>query len=138
VTVEYATVPPTSGAHYPLWLDPSTSFYSPEDNPKVEQLVHNLEHGHRVLWYQPTLSEDQQSTLNDLSKRVRADRINSKFIVAPWDDTYGEFPEGATVAMSYWGVEEGAFQFCDDISGEAVQAFVDEFPSSGSPEPNAP
>lgn len=45
--VAYRTDPPTSGPHYERWVDPG--FYTQAQTPKM--LVHSLEHGHVVLYY---------------------------------------------------------------------------------------
>lgn len=43
----YRTDPPTSGPHSPDWVNPG--FYTTEQPP--ERLVHSLEHGHVVIYY---------------------------------------------------------------------------------------
>ncbi|GIW36805.1 MAG: hypothetical protein KatS3mg073_0950 [Meiothermus sp.] len=45
--VQYATDPPTSGVHWPNWTNPG--FYE-RPEPK-EKLVHALEHGNVVIYY---------------------------------------------------------------------------------------
>jgi len=57
------------------------------------------------------------------------------------------FPGGAHVAFSHWskgGAEEtdttkqvGVWQYCSDVSGEALDSFMQEYPYTDSPEPNA-
>jgi len=135
--VNYSTIPPTGGPHFPVWLESSINFYSVADKPKVENLVHNLEHGYTVVWYLPTLPADQVSALKGLSATIAAKLPGNKFIVAPWDTTRGDFPAGKTVAISHWGTKHGYRQFCGQVSGEAIQQFVDAHPSTDSPEPNA-
>lgn len=136
--VAYSTVPPTSGQHFAVWLDVDRHFYSVADKPKIEQAVHNLEHGYNVVWYSPTLPAAQVSTLEDLSEKIGGTSSTRKFIVLPWDTAYGAFPSGKTVAISHWGKKEGFRQLCGSVSGEALGQFVEDHPSSDSPEPNTP
>lgn len=44
----YRTDPPASGPHSPDWINPG--FYTTEQPP--ERLVHSLEHGHVVIYYE--------------------------------------------------------------------------------------
>lgn len=137
VTVKYSTVPPTSGQHYPTWLPSSRNFYSVDDSPKVEQLVHNLEHGYTVVWYSPELPAGEVDTLEGLSEKISSDLPGNKFIVAPWNPAYGELPADKAVAISHWGAKSGYRQVCGAVSGPAIKAFVDAHPSTDAPEPNA-
>lgn len=134
--VKYATVPPSSGAHFPAPADPSRNFYAADEGPRVEELVHNLEHGYTVAWYLPSAPSDDIDALERIATNVSAN-LTPKFIAAPWDSTYGAFPEGKSIALSHWGVKAGSRQFCSAPSGEVIQQFVTAHPSSSSPEPNA-
>jgi hypothetical protein len=60
----YNSDPPTSGPHYEQWAD--AGFY--EAVAADEQLVHNLEHGYVIIWYNcSSLSPDDCSNLkNDI------------------------------------------------------------------------
>ena len=140
--VAYDTAPPSSGKHNPQWLGypggPPRKFYTPDDAPQIESVVHSMEHGHNVLWYLPTASEADLQVLEDLAAKVSDDKDTYKFIVTPWDTSRGGFPEGKTVAMSHWGAETGSLQYCAAVSGEAVDAFVDAHPITDAPETNAP
>lgn len=51
--VQYATDPPTSGVHWPNWTNPG--FYE-RSEPK-EKLVHALEHGNVVIYYDQPSAE---------------------------------------------------------------------------------
>ncbi|MHB8512421.1 MAG: DUF3105 domain-containing protein [Actinomycetota bacterium] len=46
-TVSYKTEPPTSGNHMQIWG--ATGVY--KQNAPDELMVHNLEHGHVIIWY---------------------------------------------------------------------------------------
>lgn len=143
--VSYATLPPSSGDHFPSPVAGSRPFYTAEDTPAVEQLVHNLEHGYTILWYASTVSEADLQTLEDLADRVRNDNDRNKFIVAAWDESRGAFPEGKSIALSHWSASgEGAGaqglghrQLCGQVSGEVVDQFMTLFPFTDAPEPNA-
>ena len=137
-TVEYATAPPTSGRHYPAPEFPAQAFYTAEDRPAMESLVHNLEHGYTIVWYTEDVPEEQLDQLRRISDIARGEEATGgKFIVTAWDDSYGEFEDDASVAISHWGAEQGHRQYCGDVSGEAIQSFIDAYPFSDSPEPNA-
>jgi len=135
VTVEYQTVPPSFGPHYASPVYPAAPFYTAEDRPAMEQLVHNLEHGYTVIWYAEDLPQAQVDELEQISDIAREqDPTAGKFIVSAWDDAYGELEK--PVAMSHWGAEQSHRQLCGGVSGEAVQEFIDAYPASDSPEPN--
>jgi hypothetical protein len=137
--VDYSTVPPTSGKHFVSPQVPARAFYTPSDRPAVETLVHNQEHGYTILWYSPTISKAEQDDLKKISTLARKNEnvSNNKFIVAPLDTSRGNLPAGKTYALAHWSAKQGHRQICGAISGEVVQQFVQKFPSSDSPEPNA-
>ncbi|RJK95371.1 DUF3105 domain-containing protein [Vallicoccus soli] len=139
-TVTYGANPPAFGAHYAVPATFERSFYTPEDRPPVEQLVHNLEHGYTVLWYDPELAEADRSALSDLASSVRekmSDQVaGTKFIVAPWDAGTAEVAEGKRYVLAHWGAQQGARQACGDLSGAVVEDFVEAHPYTDSPEPN--
>lgn len=89
--VEYNSNPPTSGPHYATWATWGIYAEAPED----EKLVHNLEHGGIVIYYDPAQIEGQ--TLDQLKNQVRRlSRQNPRIILTPRD----EF-EGA-IALTAW------------------------------------
>lgn len=136
--VDYADVPPTSGEHFGQPASPAQEFYTAKNRPPTESLVHNLEHGYTVLWYDSTIKGADLDTLKDIATSARAkDSTRGKFIVSAWDDSYGELPEGKRIALSHWGAKNGARQLCGGISGEVVNRFVERFPAADSPEPAA-
>lgn len=137
-TLKYAEVPPSSGPHWGDWVFPSRGFYTDRDRPRTEQLVHNLEHGYTVLWYDSTIRGDKLDVLRNLATAARADKATGgKFIVSAWDDAYGKFPAGKHIALSHWGAKEGYRQLCGGISGASVKKFITDYPAADSPEPNA-
>lgn len=136
--VEYDMVPPSSGAHWGQPAFPARPFYTTRDRPAMEQLVHNLEHGYTVLWYDGTIKGKDLDLLRDIATSARAkDSTRGKFIVTSWDDAYGDFPEGKHVALSHWGAKQGYRQLCGGISGAVVEQFITEYPATDTPEPNA-
>jgi hypothetical protein len=139
-TIHYATVPPSYGDHWASPIFPARPFYTAKDRPPMERLVHNLEHGYTVLWYDDTVKGDQLQELENLATSAREqDAVgpNKKFIVSAWDDAYGTLPEGKHIAMSHWGADKAHRMMCGQVSGEAVQNFISQFPSTDAPEPNA-
>ncbi len=143
-SITYETAPPASGPHYSAPAAFDRKFYTVEDTPEVERLVHNLEHGYTILWYDPSISDADLDSLEDLATKVTesddvSDDVAGKFVVAPWDAerSEGAFPEGMQFALSHWGVENSFRQYCGELSGEAVRDFVQDHPFSDSPEPNA-
>ena len=140
-TVEkYDTVPPSFGPHWGAPIYPSREFYSARDKPQMEQLVHNLEHGYTVLWYDSTVKGAQLAALKDLATSARSSDMagpGNKFIASAWDDAYGAFPAGKHIGMSHWGAKDSHTQVCGKVSGAAVQSFMKKFPSTDAPEPNA-
>ena len=134
--VDYDTNPPDHGQHFAVPAGIDRHFYTPSDTPPVEQLVHNLEHGYTIVWYDSAVSDSEIDQLKDLSERIP----NSvpKFIVAPWDESRGDFPDGAgDIALTHWSTDAGHRQYCGKVSGEAVQSFMTQFPYTDSPEPDA-
>lgn len=151
-TVEYTSAPPAFGEHYAAPAVMSRKFYTAEDRPRLETLVHNLEHGYNILWYDESLADDAESVAElraIADKFPGTDDFRNKFIVAPWTSDDGEpFPDGATMAMTHWSVsgegdeanedgQQGVWQYCGELSGEAVAEFVEAYPFTDSPEPNA-
>lgn len=148
--VKYDTVPPSTGPHY---AEPAVSnsrnFYTAKDRPKMELLVHNLEHGYTVLWYDVTAGDAKRAELEQLAKVAnKTEWAKDKFIVSAWDTAYGELPAGKKFALSHWSAtlsadgtkktdEAGHRQLCGDLSGAVVKAFVKDYPHTSAPEPGA-
>jgi len=136
----YETVPPSYGPHWGAPVFPARTFYTTRDRPAMEQLVHNLEHGYTILWYDNTIKGEDLSTLEDLAVSASNSDMagpGNKFIASAWDDSYGTFPSGKHIGMSHWGAKASHIQLCGAVSGEAVQTFMTQYPSTDAPEPNA-
>jgi hypothetical protein len=134
--VKYTTVPPAFGEHFVRPAYPALPFYTAADRPKMETLVHNLEHGYTVVWYTKSTPQAQVDELKKIADRARSmPETSGKFIVSAWDDAYGTFPSGKTIGMSHWGATTAHRQLCGAVSGEAIKKFVTAYPYSDSPEP---
>lgn len=94
---EYNSDPPTSGLHYATELD--TGFYDENIYTfPAAYLVHNLEHGYVIFWYNCNLLDESACT--ELKSQIRSvmDEFNSiKMIAYPWDSL------DAPVVMTSWG-----------------------------------
>lgn len=146
---EYTTVPPSSGAHLAAPALDDRRVYTTADAPQMEALVHNLEHGYTILWYDPSVEQEQTSAFEALAKKVNAmPESAGKFIITPWDPAYGTLPEGKRYALSHWSADvdpqtrqisnpRGNRQLCGDLSASVVEDFVKAHPWSSAPEPGA-
>lgn len=141
--IEYDSAPPAYGPHYGFTAPYDRDFYTPDDTPQIEQLIHNLEHGFSILWYDPDIDDATLSTLEHLADKVTssedvAEQVSGRyFTVAAWDTTRGEFPEGKSYALTHWGADSAHRQYCGELSGEVVRDFVTAYPASDAPEPGA-
>ena len=148
----YEQAPPATGPHWGQFLQGPEirKLYTSDDRPPVEQLVHSLEHGHTILWYDETVADDDaaMSELRAIARKFPSSTDpRDKFIAAPWTEDDGEpFPDDAHVALTHWSVGEakdvedqrGVWQYCSQVSGEAVEEFMGDYPYSDSPEPDSP
>lgn len=147
--VIYADAPPAFGQHYDVWEGLERKLYTADDRPPVARLVHNLEHGFTILWYDETIADDeeQMDVLRGLATKFKGtDNFRLKFKAAPWLESDGApFPDGQHVAFTHWSVggvgeaatgeEVGATQYCSELSGEALEDFMLTYPYTDSPEP---
>lgn len=142
--------PPAFGQHY---NEPDTidrKFYSTSDRPEIGTLIHNLEHGYTVVWYDDEAGDNGGwvSELKAMAKKFAGtDNLRLKFKVVPWTREDGPgFPKGQHIAYTHWsnggigpdatGEPVGATQYCSEPSGEALKKFIDQYPYFDSPEPN--
>ena len=146
--IDYETAPPAFGPHYVEPVGMARKYYTPQDRPDVESLVHNLEHGFTIIWYMADkITPAQDKQLRQIaSKYPQQAGLEGKVIVAPWTEEDGKpFPDNKTVALTHWlfqrGDEPGQVgvrQYCDAPSGEALETFVKKFPFLNAPEGNVP
>jgi hypothetical protein len=157
--VTYTTAPPAFGSH---WNEAGTApapfnrkFYKADDRPELEALVHNLEHGYTILWYDDSVADDadELNVIDGIADKFRANSNNLryKFIAAPWtsadEKESGKFPDGMHIALSHWSAggsgetdaskQVGVFQYCSKPSGAALKDFMLKYPYTDSPEPDA-
>ncbi|HUR76212.1 MAG TPA: DUF3105 domain-containing protein [Sporichthya sp.] len=144
IRVAYEFIPPSSGKHYsnPVAFA-ATPFFTTKDYPPVENTVHNMEHGYTILWYDPKLTGHDLDEIKKLALRLRDDATYQQFIATPWDPTYGAFPADKYIALTHWsapdpktGVGFGHRLFCERLSGQGVQDFMDKYPATDAPERN--
>ena len=148
----YPQAPPAFGPHWGQFLTGPQirKLYTIDDRPAVETLLHSVEHGHTILWYNETIANDEagMDALEDLADQFSGADFTNKFIAAPWTSEDGEpFPDDANVALTHWSMgatngnpegQQGVWQYCSEVSGEAVDQFMQDYPYTDSPEPNAP
>jgi Protein of unknown function (DUF3105) len=152
--VPYKDSPPAFGPH---WNEPGTApapmerkLYTEGDRPELESLVHNLEHGYTILWYDDSIAgdDDAMTQLSAIADKFTDDsNFRNKFIAAPWTSEDGDaFPDGQHVALTHWsaggedaqeGQQVGVWKYCSDVSGEALEDFMLKYPYTDSPEPAA-
>jgi len=120
--------PPTSGRHY----DASTEagFYDSDPFPSYPEgyLVHSLEHGYVIFWYNcDLLSAPDCDDLKAQIKDVMQGEANFKVIAFPWASI------DVPVVMTSWGK---LFKM-ETFDPEQATAFV-QANRNHAPEPNAP
>jgi Protein of unknown function (DUF3105) len=147
--VDYSESPPDSGAHYASPAPFTKHFYTADDRPAVETLVHNLEHGYTVVWYRSTLPAEQVDDLEAISRTFDSEQYDpaDKFIASPWSEADGEFPAGKNLVLTRWyadpadpanpAKQQGVRQACTAVSGAAIKDYMAKYPSTSAPEPNA-
>ena len=146
--VVYQDAPPAFGPHYNQTAGFQRKYYSISDRPDVEYLIHNSEHGYNLLWYDETIADDADdlAVVKAIAEKYEGDKLTDKFIAVPWTEDDGKpFPGGAHVALTHWYADpentgegqEGVWQYCEAPSGEVVSQFVEDYPYTDSPEPNA-
>jgi hypothetical protein len=146
--IDYPDSPPAFGPHYPTPAPFARKFYTADDRPKLENLVHNLEHGYTLLWYDDTVANNdtQLNQVRAISSKFEGSKLEDKFIALPWTAEDGKaFPDGAHIALTHWSVggdpknpkQQGIWQYCGKPSGAVVSDFVKDYPYTDSPEPQA-
>jgi hypothetical protein len=162
--VTYATTPPAFGMHNPA-PDTSGIHVDPADErPPVEVLVHNLEHGWTIVWYDESVAGDSGAV--DVLKAT-ADKFDGhgndpsyNMIVAPWTSSDGggtPIPDGKHIAFTHWSIHHQTFdpnawdghnvadgepaipsfgesEYCSSFSGAALGDFMQKYPYDDSPE----
>jgi hypothetical protein len=140
--ITYPDAPPAFGKHWGNFLQGSEirSFYTTSDRPQVERLVHSLEHGHTIAWYDDTVKPGTAAyaDLKNIASKLSAD---SYFMAAPWKSTDGAaFPAGKHVVLTHWtgpSKQLGVWEYCGKPSGAVVKSFLQKYVPTNAPEPGA-
>ncbi len=124
---KYNSDPPTSGPHYPQ--EAEAGFYDTNNYAfPAGYLVHNLEHGYVIFWYNCDLLEEAGcADLKTQIQTVMDDLGGAKMIAYPWPSLEVPF------AMTSWG----RIQKFDSFNVEQAKAFY-RTNLNRAPEPNAP
>jgi hypothetical protein len=127
----YNSDPPTSGRHYEQNLP--VGFYDEQDLPGLGEypqglLVHSLEHGYVIFWYNCDLLGDQAcQSLKEQIQAVMDQADNFKVIAFPWKSI------DVPLVMTSWGKLQKFASFDPD---QALGFVISN--RNRSPEPNAP
>ncbi|MDX6317025.1 MAG: hypothetical protein QOD35_425 [Nocardioidaceae bacterium] len=157
--VLYKTSPPSFGPHNPTPDSSGLHFFTAADRPPVEVLVHNLEHGWTIVWYDDTVANNSAEMQNLKATATKFDQHGNdphyNMIIAPWLKTDGDgqpIPDGKHVAFTHWSVHQptydpnyyataesaakswGESQYCSTFSGGALKDFMKRFPYDDAPE----
>jgi hypothetical protein len=126
-SVNYRSVPPTSGNHYSSANPQCPMNWGVYTSPVLKEcVVHNLEHGGIIIWYQSTLPQAQVQQLADF---VNAQLSTSqfKYILTPWDGQDFHHP----IAVTAWRY----LLYLDTANLDAIKSFASQHYQK-SPEPN--
>lgn len=127
----YPSDPPAGGVHYGSTFE--ARFYEQSELESLSEypegyLVHNLEHGYVIFWYNcATLDETGCTRLKSGIQQVMADYDGLKLIAFPWQSL------DVPVVMTSWG----KLQRFNRFNAAQASAFIDAN-RNRSPEPNAP
>jgi hypothetical protein len=123
----YRSVPATSGPHWSLGDGIAPLFWKVYTSPVPEPAVlHNLEHGGIVIWYQSTATpEDIQKLTQFVQQQLGTSQF--KIILSPWDGK--DF--GHPIAVTAWDW----LLYLDSADIDQIRAFQNAHPASDAPEP---
>jgi hypothetical protein len=124
---KYNSDPPTSGPHYSGELE--AGFYESNDYEyPAGYLVHNLEHGYIIFWYNcDLLDEAGCTTLKDQIRTTMDELGGTKMIAYPWPSI------DVPLVLTSWG----RMQKVETFNAEQAKAYY-RANLNKSPEPNAP
>ncbi len=142
--------PPSFGHHSSRWAVLSRPFYSVAGRPEVAVLVHNLEHGYNILWYDETVADDATALAQVRTiAREYAGRERDParaFIAAPWTpQDGGSMPEDRHYALTHWSAdpddrsrsrqdEVGYTMYCSSVTPDVVRQWMRDYPLEDAPE----
>jgi hypothetical protein len=112
----YTSVPATSGQHWNSATSPGPWGVYTTAQPQ-ERMLHNLEHGGIVIWYQPApLGADDLAKLTQFAQQqITTERF--KVILTPWSG--GDF--GHPIAVTAWNW----LLYLDSSDLDKINAFID-------------
>lgn len=120
--VDYSTSPPTSGPHYGDWTD--AGYY--EETPPAGNLVHSLEHGAVVIYYDPdALTPEAEESLQAFAQ-AHQDQWASVIVVP----NPNEEPESPYVLTAWRTMLR-----MDEYDPQVVRAFLAEYLGRGPENP---
>jgi hypothetical protein len=126
----YNSNPPAGGPHYPDTFP--AGFYQESDLASLPAypegyLVHNLEHGYVIFWYNCQIPNTDCSALKQTIQTVMDETGNTKLIAFPWSDM------DVPLAMTSWG-RILKFQSLDPARmKQFVESNRNTAPESGTP-----
>lgn len=120
--IQYDRVPPLSGPHWDDWV--SAGFY--EETPRLERLVHSLEHGAVVIYYnESALTPGAKASLQAWTNAQDGSWTSIIAVPNPNEDPRGDY------VLTAWTHR----LVIDDYQAEAVQAFAAEYLGRGPENP---
>jgi hypothetical protein len=126
----YNSDPPTSGPHYATPAE--AGFY--EEAPLDEYLVHNLEHGHVIIWY--NCSDLDEAACTTLKDQIREVMSRAGLSVITGTSKMNAVPRptlGTRLALTAWGRLQRLDEFDSAAILRFVRAFRDHAPENGAP-----
>jgi hypothetical protein len=117
--VEYTTNPPTSGPH---WATTARWGVHSRRPPPDQRLVHNLEHGGVIIFYDPAqVDEATVEDLTELTNELQQERVC--ILLTPRDSIQDDKP----IALAAWGV----LALLDEYDDAAIRAFWRDHAAQG-------
>jgi hypothetical protein len=123
--IKYDSNPPTEGKHYQVPAEDGAY----DTSPDVKELVHELEHGRIVIWFQKSLPEKDRAGLKKLFDEdsyqmvLTPNNTGMKYQVAASAWTRDPLPNGTGHLL-------GCMKFSDAVY-DALRDFKDEFRGNG-------
>jgi hypothetical protein len=117
----YPSIPPTSGPHDSVTL-PSGSY---SEAPPIGRVLHSLEHGAVVIWFEPSVASSQP--LQEIREFMgpAGPGLGVHIIIAPYDfpgeGEAGRLPSGVTMAVAAWH----RLQLCTRIDADTLRSAAD-------------